>query len=123
MQAWSQSTSRLAGAPANAEVHNSCTAAPAKCARHLTRPPDAPVTRNDIVQPQNLTRQAALAREDLAADEVVSVTDVERRYARPGCAGHHEASPSQSPGWRARHRAFLRPIHRTNDSLVEGLVH
>ena len=42
------------------------------------RPPGAPVPRNDIVQPQHFTRQAALAREDLAADEVVSVTDVDK---------------------------------------------
>jgi hypothetical protein len=76
------------------------------------------------VQPQHLARQAALAREVyyLAADEVVSVTDVDRRCAGDRVAlGIIGASPSQSPGWRARrHRAFLRPIHRTNDSLVVG---
>ena len=55
-----------------------------KCARHLTRPLEAPVACNDIVQPQNLTRQAALAREDLAADEVVSVTDVDKALCQTG---------------------------------------
>src|ERR1700722_1019900 len=44
-----------------------------KCARHLTRPLEAPVACNDIVQPQNLTRQAALARPRQKAPDPRSV--------------------------------------------------